>query len=336
MPPHRYRCLHCRILTDKRRPRSLDSVAEPPPTLPSCPSNCKDGIPGKDGRDGRDGMTVVGPPGLPGRNGLNGTDGRNGRDGIDGRDGRDGVKGDPGPQGVRGPPGVCDRDEINRIKARLLDVESTVERVSQSSDTKLNILDSKIDAKVADLLAIIQIVNATIIPGPPGQQGLPGPQGISGPKGEKGDTGNTGPQGTRGPAGDQGLRGVMGPRGPQGPKGDDGDCSLKDCKYHKMETVSWSGKFPAPVTLKGPSQGHVIVGVTCSSERAGMAQLSYEETSGSYICSCGKNNSGREKDEIDLRDNIQQSQSSSLLHQKHQRHYWQRVCKLHYWECPID
>lgn len=67
-------------------------MAEPPPTLPSCPSNCKDGVPGKDGRDGRDGMTVVGPSGLPGRNGLNGTDGQNGRDGIDGRDGRDGVK----------------------------------------------------------------------------------------------------------------------------------------------------------------------------------------------------------------------------------------------------
>jgi len=282
-------------------------------------------------------MTVVGPPGPPGKNGLNGTDGTNGRDGKDGRDGRDGLKGDPGPPGVRGPPGVCDRAEINAIKARLLDVESKVQKVSETSETKLNILDYKIDAEVADLLAIIQIVNATIIPGPPGQQGPPGDPG---PKGDKGDTGKTGPRGKQGPAGVQGPTGDMGPQGPQGPKGDDGDCSLKDCKHHLIENVALPGDFPEPVTLKGPSQDHVIVGVTCSSERGGVGQLSYETTSGSYKCTCNFNSSGRKPYGRDRRGTGVQSLSQRFDDKKRKgkpsSNRWQKVCGLHYWECPAD
>ena len=94
-------------------------------------------------------------------------------------------------------------------------------------------------------------MNATIIPGPSGQQG---PPGISGPKGEKGDIGKTGPQGRQGPEGPQGPRGDMGLQGPQGPKGDNGDCSLKDCKYNVKERVVKYWENLPPVILRGPSQ----------------------------------------------------------------------------------
>lgn len=311
--------------------RSLDSLSEPPPTASPCPCDCKDGAPGKDGRDGRDGMTVVGPPGPPGKNGLNGTDGQNGRDGKDGRDGRDGLKGDPGPTGVRGPPGVCDRAEINAIKARLGDGEARLQQVSK----RLDMLDTKVDAELANLLAIVQIVNASIIPGPPGPQG---PPGVQGPKGDKGDTGAKGSQGDQGPVGVQGPKGTKGSRGPQGirgPKGDDGDCDLKDCRYRVVKKVLGPGRDPIKVTLTRPAQDYVIVGVTCSSERGVIAQLSYETTSHSYMCTCNYN-SGRGYGR-DQRDTGKQVRSpSQSFDDKKRKHYWQRVCLLHYWECPTD
>lgn len=309
--------------------RSLDSLSEPPPTVPSCPSNCKDGKPGRDGRDGRDGMTVVGPPGPPGKNGLNGTDGQNGRDGKDGRDGRDGPKGDPGPPGERGPPGVCDRAEINSIKARLSDNEIKLQKISD----KVNMLDVKIDAEVADLLAIIQIVNASLIPGPAGQQGSPGQQG---PKGDKGDPGATGAKGKQGPIGTQGPRGPQGLQGLRGPKGEDGDCNLKDCKHRLIENVQGPGYQPLKVTLKGPSQNYVIVGVTCSSERSWVSQLSYESTSGSYICTCNRKyaKAGDQRDEREKQAQSPQKKGKDKSHINDWK--WQRVCALHYWECPKD
>ncbi|KAL9969552.1 hypothetical protein ACROYT_G021780 [Oculina patagonica] len=324
--------------------RSFDSVSEPPPTTPPFPCNCKDGEPGKDGRDGRDGMTVVGPPGPPGRNGLNGTDGMNGRDGQDGRDGRDGLKGDQGLRGERGPPGVCDRAEINSIKARILDLESKVEKVRNASETKLNILDNKIDARTAELLAIIQIVNQTIIPGPPGPQGPPGEKG---PMGEKGEQGQRGPQGLKGRRGPKGAKGSTGPQGPPGPKGDKGDSiTLQGCRHHVKPSNETYGYHPKTVSLKAPTQGYVIVGVTCAADKGGVAQLFFQNTDNSYKCdctftpSCGhpagkkRRDDKREEEDGNLSQKYEDAKRRGRPSPQKHPHYKPKACYLHHWECP--
>lgn len=317
---------------------SFDSVSEPPPTTPALPCSCKDGEPGKDGRDGRDGMTVVGPPGQPGRDGLNGTDGMDGRDGQDGRDGRDGQKGDTGPRGERGPPGVCDRAEINSIKARILDLESNVNKLTTTTETNLNILDNKIDAKTAELLAIIQIVNQTIIPGPPGIQGPPGEKGLQGDKGEQGERGA---KGSRGPKGMKGSMGPIGPQGPPGVKGEKGDSiTLKGCRHVRKVSDLTPENILKTVSLQAPSQGYVIVGVTCAADIGGVAQLFYQKTDTSYKCICmfsprcgqpaGRKRRDAKKEEN--RDLSQQHDDS-----KHRAWHSQqkpKACYLHYWKCP--
>ncbi|KAJ7337832.1 hypothetical protein OS493_007990 [Desmophyllum pertusum] len=312
--------------------RSFDSVSEPPPTLPPFPCNCKDGEPGKDGRDGRDGVTVVGPPGPAGRDGMNGTDGMNGRDGQAGRDGRDGQKGDQGPPGQRGPPGVCDRAEINSILARIFDLESEVKKVSETLGTKLNIVDNKIDAKAAELLAIIQIVNETIIPGPPGSQGPPGEKGLTGEKGPQGQRGSQGLQGQRGLKGEKGAMGSQGARGLKGDKGD--SITLKGCRHSVKR--SEPNKYPKNVVLKEPSQGHVIVGVTCASDKGGVAQLFYQGTDNSFVCSCsfaqqcGKKAGKKRRYDDDDDDDGDDDDDRKPPHHR------PKACYLHYWECPAS
>lgn len=298
------------LFTTCRSNQSLDSVSEPPPTLPPFPCNCKDGEPGKDGRDGRDGLTVVGPPGPAGKNGLNGTDGKNGRDGKDGREGRDGQKGNPGLPGKRGPPGVCDRAELNSIKARLLDLESKVKKVSETSETRLNILDNKIDAKTAELLAIIQIVNKTIIPGPPGPQGPPGEKGLEGDKGEPGQTGPPGPQGKQGTS-----------------------VTLKGCRHNVKSSGLGNINGPKAVTLKKPSQGHVLVGVTCAADNGGIAQLFYQDTNKSYLCYCTFPSPCR-RPQGGWDDKRQERSLSYKWKGRHPSRPKPKDCYLHYWECP--
>jgi len=283
-------------------------------------------------------MTVVGPPGPPGRDGLNGTDGMDGRDGQDGRDGRDGQKGDQGSPGARGPPGVCDRAEINSIKARILDLESNVNKLTTTTETNLNILDNKIDAKTAELLAIIQIVNQTIIPGPPGPQGPPGEKG---PQGDKGEQGEKGPKGSPGPKGINGSMGPIGPKGSPGVKGEKGDSiTLKGCRHQRKVSDLTRGNNPKTVSLKAPSQGYVIVGVTCAADTGGVAQLFYLKTDTSYKCVCTfaprcVKPAGRKRRDVEKEENRNLSQEYD--DSKHRGRYSQekpKACYLHYWECP--
>ena len=74
----------------------------------------------------------------------------------------------------------------------------------------------------------------------------------------------------------------------------------------------------------------MIVGVTCSSERGRLAQLFYEETSGSYMCDCQysgrKPNAGKGRDTKQQFDDKEEEGGDG----------WPKVCKLHYWECPVD
>lgn len=280
----------------------------------------------------------MGPPGPPGRDGLNGTDGKDGRDGQNGRDGRDGQKGDPGPSGARGPPGVCDRAEINSIKARILDLESNVKKLTSTTNTNNIILDNKIDAKTAELLAIIQIVNQTIIPGPPGPHGPPGEKG---PQGEKGAQGEEGPKGSRGPEGSKGSIGPIGPQGLPGVKGEKGDSiTLKGCRHQREVSDLTRGNNPKTVYLKAPSKGYVIVGVTCAADTGGIAQLFFQKTDNSYKCSCTFSPrcvppAGRKR--RDTKNEEDKSLSQEYDNSKRRgRHSQQKpkACYLHYWECP--
>ncbi|PFX21450.1 RNA-directed DNA polymerase from mobile element jockey [Stylophora pistillata] len=322
------------LFTTSKSNQSLDSVSEPPPTLPPFPCNCKDGISGRDGKDGRDGLTIVGPPGSPGNNGLNGTDGKNGRDGKDGRDGRDGEKGDPGSPGERGPPGVCDIVELNFIKAQIRDLEQKLERVNETSETRLNILDDKIDAKTAELLAIIQIVNETIIPGPQGPKGPPGEKGLKGDKGEPGQTGLQGPQGEEGKIGPKGDKGAPGLLGPKGDKGD--SVTLEGCTHEVKSSALSFENGPKQVKLQGPSQGYVLVGVTCAADIGGIAHLFYQNADKSYSChctfpsTCRKSNSGRDS----RREKRSVPHKNDKDRTKGKPQHGPKECYLHYWECP--
>ena len=83
-------------------------------------------------------------------------------------------------------------------------------------------------------------------------------------------------------------------------------------------------------------QNYVIVGVTCSSERSWVSQLSYESTSGSYICTCNRKyaKAGHQRDEREKQVQSPQKKGKDKSHINDWK--WQRVCALHYWECPKD
>ena len=83
-------------------------------------------------------------------------------------------------------------------------------------------------------------------------------------------------------------------------------------------------------------QNYVIVGVTCSSERSWVSQLSYESTSGSYICTCNRKyaKAGDQRDEREKQVQSPQKKGKDKSHINGWK--WQRVCALHYWECPKD
>ena len=98
----------------------------------------------------------------------------------------------------------------------------------------------------------MQIVNQTIVPGPPGPQGPPGENGTTG---EKGEEGQRGPQGLQGPQGPEGAKGPRGPKGSRGPKGDQGDSiTLQGCRHDVKVSDETQGNEPKTVFLKAPSQ----------------------------------------------------------------------------------
>lgn len=94
------------------------------------------------------------------------------------------------------------------------------------------------------------------------------------PKGDTGLTGNkgaTGPQGTKGATGDRGLTGNKGDKGATGDKGPPGSNS----------TTNLNASTPAYSILSGNGIGGYIFSSTPTVNRANIAQLNFNNTSGS-------------------------------------------------------
>lgn len=224
--------------------------------------------------------------------------------------------------------------ELNFIKAQIRDLEQKLERVNETSETRLNILNDKVDAKTAELLAIIQIVNETIIPGPQGPKGPPGEKGLKGDKGEPGQTGLQGPQGEEGKIGPKGDKGAPGLLGPKGDKGD--SVTLEGCTHEVKSSALRFENGPKQVKLQGPSQGYVLVGVTCAADIGGIAHLFYQNADKSYSChctfpsTCRKSNSGRDS----RREKRSVPHKNDKDRTKGKPQHGPKECYLHYWECP--
>ncbi|XP_032229413.2 collectin-12 [Nematostella vectensis] len=328
--------------------RGVSSI-EPAPTVPEgsgCPCECKDGAPGKDGKDGKDGESIVGPQGPPGYNGS------------DGKDGKDGIQGPPGPPGPQGLPGVCDKATLDMINEQLVGLERTIYLAKEEFKTEqaalatqlttatnqltssVATLDSKVDSTSSRLQDMIMAVNNSRIPGPRGPQGEQGLKGDPGPQGQQGPKGDQGEQGSKGSQGPQGPIGALGPRGP---KGESGISALRGCLHRLVKSKPQKGGRPVFVALVEPSKGHVVVGVTCSSNMRSINRLAPVETA-LYNCECQRTNGkrGRVADDEEMDEN------------EVSRHWWNRptkppkptrpprphhralVCELHYWECPAE
>uniref|UniRef100_A0A6P8HW93 Collagen alpha-1(XXV) chain-like n=1 Tax=Actinia tenebrosa TaxID=6105 RepID=A0A6P8HW93_ACTTE len=328
---------------------------------------CVNGTNGKDGKDGKDGQSIVGPMGPPGSPGLNGAPGVDGRNGTDGKQGARGEKGDqgiPGPQGPRGPPGVCDQHLLDTITQDIASLKDQVRLAQETIDKKYNTLNNKITAneKVVttlinelnqvklranqdffELSTAIKIVNDSRIPGPPGPQGEQGPRGSQGSKGEMGPQG---PQGQRGP------KGRKGNRGPRGPQGESGISALRGCKHRETKSMGNTGKVDV-IGIPEPSPGHVLVGVTCSSEGRTINKLVPMATS-PYTCECtryndnslSEGNFGDDDDDDDDDDDKRSSLGTKRIRWGTRKRFFSRrryhrppskiYCIIHYWECPTN
>ncbi|KXJ23733.1 Collagen-like protein 2 [Exaiptasia diaphana] len=323
-----------------------------------CDCTC---VNGTDGKDGKDGQSIVGPRGPPGIQGPQGPPGVDGKDGNDGKDGDQGpqgnrgVQGLPGLQGPRGPPGVCDQailDGINKrisgLVTKLASVESDVQMKYSELDKKVNAavdiltyqiskVEKDFENKALTLSAAIKAVNESRIPGP---QGPPGPQGIQGPEGA---VGPIGPRGPVGPQGIQGPRGLKGDQGQRGPRGESGISALKGCQHHELESMETT-QATAEIYLTGPSPGHVIVGLDCSSSIKGIISRLQSDGTISYKCLCtrttsfgwGKDEGGNNKRFINWRRHGGAARRRTSRRRYPGSFYPKMKCVMHYWECPAE
>lgn len=187
---------------------------------------------------------IQGPQGIAGKDGAKGEKGDKGDKGDTGEQGPQGIQGIQGPKGEKGADGTS--FVITAVYNSIDEMKSDMSSLSDGqiiAAVDINTGAANVYVRYKDYIAtepndldgfkfFLNIMEASVIQGPPGpagKQGIQGPQGDPGPagadgaKGEKGDKGDPGPQGIQGEQGIQGPEGKQGINGSKGDKGDKGD-----------------------------------------------------------------------------------------------------------------